>query len=187
MLHSFLILNYLFIFLCCLWAPMNDWVPRACCDMISGGIKYIAGICFPPLSGSDDAADKYSSPKVEEPRQQNKYVLCSIILIASSSLVGVEWGKRRLLLSDTDCYVFMCPVWILQMKPVALHNSTDSASNSIYITAHAFECMLLYYYFNINVTFWCFISDILKAIKATIHTIFVKILFSQYMYILIYY
>ncbi|CAK6978117.1 Hypothetical predicted protein, partial [Scomber scombrus] len=35
------------------------------------GIKYIADICFPPLSGSDDTTDKYSSSKVEEPRQQN--------------------------------------------------------------------------------------------------------------------
>lgn len=106
MLHSFLILNYLFIFLCCLWAPLNDWVPWACCYMISGGIKYIAGICFPPLSGLDDTADKYSSSKVEEPRQQNKYVLHFIILIASSCLVGVEWRNSRLLLSDSDCFVF---------------------------------------------------------------------------------
>lgn len=97
---------YLFSCLCCLWAPMNDWVPWACCDMISGGIKYIAGICFPPLSGSDDTADKYSSSKVEEPWQQNKYVLRFIILIASSRLVGVEWRKSRLLLLDSDCFVF---------------------------------------------------------------------------------
>lgn len=71
-----------------------------------GGYKYIASICFPPLSGSDDTADKYSSSKAEEPRQQNKYVLCSIILIASSRLVGVAGGNRRLLLSDSDCFVF---------------------------------------------------------------------------------
>lgn len=85
---------------------MNDWVPQACCDMISGGIKYIAGICFPPLSGSDDTADKYTSSKVEEPRQQNKYVLCSIILVASSYLLGVETRTRRLLLPNSDCFLF---------------------------------------------------------------------------------
>lgn len=70
------------------------------------GYKYIADICFPPLSGSDDTADKYSSSKVEEPRQQNKYVLRSIILIASSPLVGVRWRNRRLLLLVSDCLVF---------------------------------------------------------------------------------
>lgn len=111
MLHSFLILNYLFIFLGCLWAPLNDWVPWACCYMISGGIKYIAGICFPPLSGLDDTADKYSSSKVEEPRQQNKYVLHFIILIASSCLVGVEWKNSRLRL------FCVCPVRIMHMRP----------------------------------------------------------------------
>lgn len=85
---------------------MNDWVPWACHDMILGGVKYIAGICSPPLSGSDDTADKYSSSKVEEPRQQNKYVLRFIILIASSCLVGVDWRNRGLLLSASDCVVF---------------------------------------------------------------------------------
>lgn len=85
---------------------MNDWEPQACCDMISRGIKYIAGICFPLLSGSDDTADKYTSSKVEEPRQQNKYVLCSIILTASSCLLGVEMRNRRLLLPNSDCFLF---------------------------------------------------------------------------------
>lgn len=118
MLHSFLILNYLFIFPCSLWAPMNDWVPQACCDMISGGIKYIAGICFPPLSGSDDTADKYSSSKVGEPRQQNKYVFRSIILIASSCLVGVE---QRTVIIRLRLFC-VCPVWTLHMRPVTLHH-----------------------------------------------------------------
>lgn len=84
---------------------MNDWAPQACCDMISRGIKYIAGICFPPLSGSDDTADKYTSSKVEEPRQQNKYVLCSIILIASSCLLGVGARNGRLLSPNSDCFL----------------------------------------------------------------------------------
>lgn len=39
-------------------------------------------------------ADKYSSPKVEEPRQENKNVLCLVILIASSRLLRLEWRKR---------------------------------------------------------------------------------------------
>lgn len=71
-----------------------------------GGIEYIAGICFPPLSGLDDTADKYSPSKVEKPQQQNKCVLFSIILIVSSHLVGVEWRNRALLLSESDCVVF---------------------------------------------------------------------------------
>lgn len=84
---------------------MNDWAPWACSDMISGGIKYIAAICFPTLSGLDDYTDKYSSSKVEESQQQYKCVLCSIILIASTHLVGVEWRNRGRLLSDRDCFV----------------------------------------------------------------------------------
>lgn len=72
---------------------------------LGGGIKYIAAICFPPLSGSDDTADKYSSSKAEELRQQNKYVLCSIILIVSSHLVGLQWWNRSLL-SDSGFFVF---------------------------------------------------------------------------------
>lgn len=130
MLHSFLILNYLFIFLCCLWAPMNDCAPWACHDMISGGIKYIASICFPPLSGSDDTADKYSSAKVEEPRQQNKYVLRFIILIASSCLVGVDWRNRRLLLSDSDCFVFARYRFCTWNLWLCTHVDTNTVYNS---------------------------------------------------------
>lgn len=87
--------------------------------MISGGIKYIAGICFQPLSGWDDTADKYSSPKVEEPRQENKNVLCLVILIASSRVPRLEW-RKRLFLSNSDCFLFaqygFCP-WDLRLCP----------------------------------------------------------------------
>lgn len=39
---------------------MNDWLPLACSEMISRGIRYITSICFPALSGMDDIADKHS-------------------------------------------------------------------------------------------------------------------------------
>lgn len=77
---------------------MNNWAPPACCDMISGGIKYIAGICFPPLSGSDDTADKYSSTKVEALGQQNKSVLGSVILIAPNHVVGGMEGWKTVII-----------------------------------------------------------------------------------------
>lgn len=69
---------------CKLWWTIGCLGPY--CDMISRGIKYIAGICFLPLSRQDDTTDKYLSSKIEAPQQQNKCVLCSIILIAPCSL-----------------------------------------------------------------------------------------------------
>lgn len=75
----------LFIFLPGLWAPVNDWLPPACSEMISRGIRYITSICFPPLSGMDDIADKHSFSGGGSPRLYNKCVLCSTILIVSST------------------------------------------------------------------------------------------------------
>lgn len=102
---------------------------------LGGGIKYIATICFPPLSGSDDAADKYSSSKVEELRQQNKYVLCSIILIVSSCLVGLQW-RNRSLLSDSDCFVFG---WVSHMKTFTVRCCGDSVSKY-----DSWDCLCIY-------------------------------------------
>lgn len=79
MLHSLLMLNYLFIFLRC---PHDGSGAPGQLRHDLRGFKYIGCICFPPLSGSDDTVDKHSSLKAEQTQQQNKSVLCFIILTA---------------------------------------------------------------------------------------------------------
>lgn len=70
-------------------SPVKDRAPLGLLRYHLRGFKYIGCICFPPLSGSDDTADKRSSLRAEQPQQQNNRPL-----LHNPHRSGTCWGAN---------------------------------------------------------------------------------------------